>query len=57
MNFVVKSIILLLLTTASVAGCSSSPEQQADKWNSADDQRSRAKQAQDELSTETSGKE
>ena len=56
MNFVVNSIILLMLTAFSIAGCSVGPEVQDDPYNSADEQRSRAKQAQDELSTETYSK-
>jgi PBP1b-binding outer membrane lipoprotein LpoB len=54
MSFIVKSIIMLLLTALATASCSSAPAH--DPYNPADDQRSRAKQAQDELSSETSGK-
>jgi uncharacterized protein YcfL len=54
MNLIVKSIFVVLLTSFSIVGCSSSPELPEDQGNSADDQRSRAKQAQDELSSETS---
>lgn len=54
MNVVAKSMITLLLTAFSIVGCSSSPELQKDPYNSADEQRSRAQQAQDELSSETS---
>ena len=46
---------LLLLTALILASCSSDPEAR-DPYNPADDQRSRASQAQDELSTETSDK-
>ena len=57
MNFVVTPIVVLMLTVFAIAGCSSSPELPDDTYNSADEQRSRAKQAQDELSTETYKKE
>ncbi|MGD8933773.1 MAG: hypothetical protein PVF35_03270 [Gammaproteobacteria bacterium] len=53
MSFIVKSITMLLLTVLAIASCSSTPAH--DPYNPADDQRSRAKQAQDELSSETSG--
>lgn len=56
MKSVIASIFVIFLTALSSAGCTSSPEMQDDQWNSADEQRSRAKQAQDELSSETSGK-
>ena len=56
MKSVITSIFVIFLTLLALAGCTSSPEVQDDQWNSADDQRSRAKQAQDELSSETSGK-
>ena len=46
---------LLLLLSLLMAGCSSDSEVR-DPYNPADEQRSRASQAQDELSTETSGK-
>ena len=46
---------LLLLLSLLVAGCSGAPEAR-DPYNPADDQRTRASQAQDELSTETSDK-
>ena len=42
----VKTNIALLLTALSIAGCVSSPEPQADPYNDADSQRSRAGQAQ-----------
>ena len=54
MNLVVNAIIALLMTTLLITGCSSSPPPQQDPYNSADSQRSRANQAQDELSSETS---
>jgi PBP1b-binding outer membrane lipoprotein LpoB len=56
MDTAVKSIIVLLLTTLFMAGCSSSPEAKEDPYNQADSQRSRAKQTQDELSSEASRK-
>jgi len=54
MNPIVKTHIVILLTTLSIAGCSTSPEQQDDPWNSAESQKSKAKQAQDELTSEIS---
>ena len=57
MNHVVKINIVLMLTALLIAGCSSSPEQQDDKWNSAESQKSKAKQAQDELSSEMDKKQ
>jgi PBP1b-binding outer membrane lipoprotein LpoB len=58
MNPVVKTNIVLLpilfFTALTIAGCSSTPEPQEDQGNSADEQRSRATQTQDELSRETS---
>lgn len=56
MKPVVNVAIVLLLTTLSITGCSSAPEPKEDPYNQTDTQRSRAKQAQDELSTETNGK-
>ncbi len=50
----IKTNIVLLLTALLMAGCSSAPQPVDDQGNSADSQRSRAKQAQDELSRETS---
>jgi outer membrane biogenesis lipoprotein LolB len=55
MNNAIKTRFVLLLTTVLMAACSSTPEPQHDPYNPADSQRSRAQQAQDELSTETSG--
>lgn len=52
MNPIVKTTIVLLLTSLSIAGCSSSPEPKDDQWNSAETQKSKAKQAQDELASE-----
>jgi PBP1b-binding outer membrane lipoprotein LpoB len=46
---------LLILLSLLIAGCSSDPEAR-DPYNSADEQRSRASEAQDELSRETSDK-
>ena len=51
----VRTNSLLLLTALFFAGCSSAPEAR-DPYNPADEQRSGASQAQDELSTETSDK-
>jgi PBP1b-binding outer membrane lipoprotein LpoB len=56
MKLAVNASIVLLLTTLSITGCSSAPEPKDDSYNQADTQRSRAKQAQDELSSETNGK-
>jgi len=53
MNPVVKTNIVLL-TALLITGCSSSPPPQEDPYNSADSQKSSAKQAQDELSSEIS---
>lgn len=57
MNHVVKTNIVLLLTalslSLSITGCSSDPLPKEDPYNQDDSQRSRAKQAQDELSRET----
>lgn len=57
MNHVVKTNIVLLLTALLIAGCSSTPEQSNDQWNSAETQKSKAKQAQDELSSEMDKKQ
>lgn len=51
MNTVVKTTIVLL-TALFITGCSSSPPPQQDPYNPADSQKSSAKQAQDELSSE-----
>jgi len=56
MKLIVKMNIVVLLTALSITGCSSTPVPQEDPYNQADSQRERAKQAQDELSSETSGK-
>jgi len=56
MNPVVKTNIVLLLMALLIAGCSSSPEAKEDLTDQANSQRLNAKQAQDELSSETSGK-
>jgi len=57
MNRVVKTNIVLLLTalslSLSITGCSSDPQPKEDPYNQDDSQRSRAKQAQDELTRET----
>jgi hypothetical protein len=51
---VLKTTIVLLLTALFIAGCSSSPEVKKDPYSDADSQRSRAKQTQDEMSSDTS---
>ena len=51
---VAKINTILIFMTLAIAGCSSAPESVVDPYNSADSQRSRAEQAQDELSSETS---
>lgn len=53
MKHVVKTIIVLLLTTLFAVGCSGSPEPKKDPYNDADSQRSRADKSQGELSSET----
>ena len=52
MNPVVKINIAVLLAALLIAGCSSNSPPQEDPYNQADTQRSNAKQAQDELSSE-----
>ena len=54
MNPVARTGIALLLAALLAAGCSSAPEAQHDPYNDADSQRSRAKQTQNELSSEIS---
>lgn len=56
MNPVVTMRTLLLLMMLMAAGCSSTPEA-VNPYNDADSQRSRAQQAQDELSSETAKEE
>ena len=53
MNPHLKAKIVLLLTVLMLAGCSASPEVQRDPYEPADSQRERARQAQEELSSET----
>ena len=53
MNRTVKTNIVLLLSALFITGCSSEPIAADDPYNQADSQRSRAKQTQDELSSET----
>lgn len=48
----IKANIVILLTVLFIAGCSSTPLPQKDPYNQADSQKSGAKQAQDELSSE-----
>jgi|GEM_PF-3132637 len=54
MNIKLKTCFVLSLTAMLMAACSSTPGPQHDPYNPADSQRSRAQQAQDELSSETS---
>jgi len=56
MSPVVKVNIVLLLTALSITGCASAPVPEPEKYdpyNTADSQRTRAKQTQDELSGDT----
>lgn len=53
MNTIVKSSLVVLLTALSVIGCSGDTVIKDDPYNQDDSQRSRAKQAQDELSRDT----
>lgn len=50
----VKPAIVLLLTALSISACSSVPAPKRDPYNDADSQRSRAGQAQGEMSRDTS---
>ena len=52
MKSAVTTCILVMLTALFLAGCSSTPPPQKDPYNQADAQKSNAKQAQDELSSE-----
>ncbi len=52
MKTAVKNYILLLLMALFITGCSGTPSPQKDPYNQADAQKSSAKQAQDELSSE-----
>ena len=54
MQHFIKPIIVLLLTALTIVSCSSTPAPQRDPYNDADSQRSRAGQAQDEMSRDTS---
>ena len=54
MKHAIKSVAILLLTALSIVSCSSTPAPQNDPYNDADSQRSRAGQAQDEMSRDTS---
>ena len=56
MKLLAKASIALLLTQLSISGCSGSAELKQDPYNAPDEQRSRASQAQDELSSETTDK-
>lgn len=53
MNLFVKASILILITTLSMSGCSTAPKQDDDGYNSSDSQKSNAKHAQGELTSET----
>ena len=53
MNTIIKSCIILLITSLSVIACSSDPVPKHDPYNDADSQRSRASQSQGELSRDT----
>ena len=52
MNPIINTKIVLLLTVLSITGCATDPAPVNDPYNQADSQRSRAEQAQDELSSE-----
>lgn len=56
MKPVVTANIILLISALLITGCSSAPEPKKDPGNSVQSQKSNAKQAQDELSRETSRK-
>ena len=53
MKSAIRTKIVILLTALFLAGCSSTPPPQKDPYNPSDSQKSSAKQAQDELSSET----
>jgi len=53
MNITTKTHALLLLSALTLAACSSAPAPANNPYGDADDQRSRAHQTQDELSSET----
>jgi PBP1b-binding outer membrane lipoprotein LpoB len=48
--------IAIILAALSISACSNAPDAKRDPYNDADSQRTRAQQAQDELSSETSKK-
>ncbi len=54
MKIAIKPIIVLLLAALSIAACSSAPAPKRDPYNDADSQRTRAGQAQGEMSRDTS---
>lgn len=54
MKVAIKITTVLLLTTLYITGCANAPEATTKQPNSADSQRTNAKQAQDELKRETS---
>jgi len=56
MNTAIKISIITLLTTLSITACSNSPAPKKGPYDSADSQRERAHQTQQELSSETGKK-
>ena len=56
MKHIINTKIVLLLTALFITGCSTDPAPVNDPYNEDNSQRSRAKQAQDELSSETPSK-
>ena len=56
MKPVSSSAVIITLAALSISSCSNAPEAKRDPYNDADSQRTRAQQAQDELSSETSKK-
>lgn len=57
MNRMLKAHTAVLVTAVLLFGCSSTPETQRDPYNDADSQRSRASEAQRELSSDTNKQE
>ncbi len=54
MKTAIKPIIILLLSALAITACSSSSAPKRDPYNDADSQRSRAGQAQGEMTRDTS---
>ncbi|NOR43895.1 MAG: hypothetical protein GQ572_11210 [Gammaproteobacteria bacterium] len=54
MKLVASSAVIIILTALSISSCSNTTEAKRDPYNDADSQKTRAHQAQDELSSETS---